>query len=104
MISAIQTLTITRPDDWHIHLRDGLALARTVPDSARTFNRVMCMPNLLPPVTTVDAANQYRARIMAHVPKNIQFDPHMALYLTDSTDPTEIAKIKQWMTDGLLEN
>lgn len=95
MKSTIQILTITRPDDWHIHLRDGLALARTVPDIARTFNRVMCMPNLVPPVTTVDAANQYRTRIMAHVPKGMEFDPQMALYLTDHTDPTEIAKIKQ---------
>ena len=93
--NASQTLTIIQPDDWHIHLRDGLALARTVPDIARVFNRVICMPNLVPPVTTVDQANEYRARIMAHVPTGIQFDPRMALYLTDNTDPAEIAKIKQ---------
>jgi len=93
--NAIQTLTITQPDDWHIHLRDGVALARTVPDIARVFNRVICMPNLVPPVTTVDQANDYRARIMAHVPQGAQFDPRMALYLTDSTNPAEIAKIKQ---------
>jgi dihydroorotase len=92
--NAVQTLTITRPDDWHIHLRDGIALARTVPDIARVFNRVICMPNLVPPVTKVEEANAYRARIMAHVPKGIQFDPRMALYLTDHTDPSEIAKIK----------
>ncbi len=89
------TLRITRPDDWHIHLRDGLALARTVQDSARAFHRVMCMPNLLPPVSTVDAAHQYRSRIMTHVPNGLQFNPQMALYLTDHTDPVEIAKIKQ---------
>lgn len=93
--NASQTLTFTQPDDWHIHLRDGLALARTVPDIARVFNRVICMPNLVPPVTTVDAANAYRARIMAHVPQGVQLDPRMALYLTDATDPAEIAKIKQ---------
>ena len=93
--NAIQTLTITQPDDWHIHLRDGVALARTVPDIARIFNRVICMPNLVPPVTTVDQANDYRARIMAHVPQGVQFDPRMALYLTDNTHPAEIAKIKQ---------
>jgi dihydroorotase len=95
MMNAPQTLTIIRPDDWHIHLRDGSALARTVQDAARTFNRVMCMPNLLPPITTVDQANQYRARIMAHVSNDIRFDPQMALYLTDYTEPAEIAKIKQ---------
>ncbi len=93
--NAAQTLTITQPDDWHIHLRDGLALARTVPDIARIFNRVICMPNLVPPVTTVDEATAYRARIMAHAPQGVQFDPRMALYLTDNTDPAEIAKIKQ---------
>ena len=93
--NAAQTITITQPDDWHIHLRDGLALARTVPDIARVFNRVICMPNLVTPVTTVEAANAYRARIMAHVPQNVQFDPRMALYLTDTTNPAEIAKIKQ---------
>jgi dihydroorotase len=93
--NAIQTLTITQPDDWHIHLRDGAALARTVPDIARVFNRVICMPNLVPPVTTVDAANAYRARIMAHVSQGVAFDPRMTIYLTDHTDPAEIAKIKQ---------
>lgn len=93
--TAARTLTITQPDDWHIHLRDGLALARTVPDIARVFNRVICMPNLVSPVTTVEKANAYRTRIMAHAPQGLQFDPRMALYLTDNTDPAEIAKIKQ---------
>lgn len=92
------TLTITQPDDWHIHLRDGLALERTVPDIAKTFNRVICMPNLVPPVKTVEEALAYRARIMAHVPKangaEVAFDPRMVLYLTDHTDPAEILKLK----------
>ena len=96
--ASAQTLTIIRPDDWHIHLRDGAALARTVPDCARTFNRVICMPNLVPPVKTVTEALAYRERIMAHLPTYDglarQFDPRMVLYLTDHTDPTEISKIK----------
>lgn len=88
----MNTLTLTRPDDWHIHLRDGLALARTVPDSAQHFHRVICMPNLVPPVKTVSDALAYRERIMAHVPEGMMFDPRMVLYLTDHTDPQEILK------------
>lgn len=90
----LNALTITRPDDWHIHLRDGAALARTVPDIARTFHRTICMPNLVPPVKTVADALAYRERIVAHVPTGVTFDPLMVLYLTDQTDPAEIAKIK----------
>jgi dihydroorotase len=89
----LNALTITRPDDWHIHLRDGAALARTVPDIARTFHRTICMPNLVPPVKTVAEALAYRERIMAHVPADTAFDPLMVLYLTDQTDPAEIAKM-----------
>lgn len=88
----MNTLTLTRPDDWHIHLRDGAALARTVPDSAQHFHRVICMPNLVPPVKTVSDALAYRERIMAQVPEGISFDPRMVLYLTDHTDPQEIIK------------
>jgi dihydroorotase len=88
----LNTLTLTRPDDWHIHLRDGAALARTVPDSAQHFHRVICMPNLVPPVKTVSDALAYRERIMAQVPEGISFDPRMVLYLTDHTDPQEIIK------------
>ena len=88
----MNTLTLTRPDDWHIHLRDGAALARTVPDSAQHFHRVICMPNLVPPVKTVSDALAYRERIMAQVPEGIRFDPRMVLYLTDHTDPQEIIK------------
>jgi hypothetical protein len=70
----LNALTITRPDDWHIHLRDGAALARTVPDIARTFHRTICMPNLVPPVKTVADTLDYRERIMAHVPAGVAFD------------------------------
>lgn len=93
--SCMNTLTLARPDDWHIHLRDGAALARTVPDSAQTFHRVICMPNLVPPVKTVAEALAYRERIMAHVPAGTAFDPLMVLYLTDHTDPSDIARIAQ---------
>lgn len=86
-------LTLTQPDDWHIHLRDGAALARTVPDAASQFQRVICMPNLTPPVKTVAEAEAYRARIMQQVPTGSTFDPLMVLYLTDHTDPDEIDKI-----------
>lgn len=93
------TLTITQPDDWHVHLRDGLALARTVPDMARTFRRVICMPNLVPPVKTVTEAIAYRERIMAYAPNQRltaeQFDPRMVLYLTDNTKPSEIIALKE---------
>ncbi len=83
-------LTIQRPDDWHVHLRDGAALARTVPDSARTMGRAIVMPNLRPPITTVAAADAYRARILAHRPAGSGFEPLMTLYLTDNTSPEEI--------------
>ncbi|MDO4223571.1 MAG: dihydroorotase [Acinetobacter sp.] len=89
----MQTLTILQPDDWHAHLRDGLALKRTVPDLARQFHRAICMPNLVPPVKTVAEAEAYRERIMAHVPEGIAFDPRMVLYFTDQTSPDEVKKI-----------
>lgn len=84
-----------QPDDWHAHLRDGEALKRTVPDLAKQFHRVICMPNLVPPVKTVEEAWAYRQRIMAHVPSGVDFDPRMVLYFTDQTDPAEVLKIKQ---------
>ncbi|SOZ36951.1 dihydroorotase [Cupriavidus neocaledonicus] len=86
-----QKLTITRPDDWHLHLRDGAALAAVLPDTARQFARAIIMPNLKPPVTTVAQAQAYRARIMAALPAGMQFEPLMTLYLTDNTSPEEIA-------------
>ncbi|MFA9438674.1 dihydroorotase [Uliginosibacterium sp. sgz301328] len=86
----MQKLTLTRPDDWHLHLRDGAALAAVVADSARRFGRAIIMPNLRPPVTTVALAAQYRERIVQAVPAGLKFEPLMTLYLTDNTSPDEI--------------
>jgi len=85
-------LTITRPDDWHLHLRDGQLLAYTVPDAARYFGRAIIMPNLLPPVLNTAQALAYRERILAHRPADSQWKPLMVLYLTDNTDPAEIER------------
>jgi len=90
----MQTLTITRPDDWHLHLRDGAALAAVLPDTARRFGRAIVMPNLKPPVTTVEQAAAYRGRILHGVPRGLTFVPLMTLYLTDNTPAAEIAKAK----------
>jgi len=87
-------LRITRPDDWHVHLRDGAVLADTVPATARYFGRAIIMPNLVPPVMTTDQALAYKARILEHVPAGSSFEPLMVLYLTDRTDPVEIEKAK----------
>ena len=89
-----QVLTLTRPDDWHLHLRDGAALAAVLPHTARQFARAIVMPNLRPPVTTVDLAEAYRKRIVAALPANSKFEPLMTLYLTDNTAPGEIALAK----------
>ena len=94
MISATTSITLARPDDWHLHLRDGQALAAVVADSARVFARAIVMPNLKPPVTTVAAAHAYRERILAKLPAGARFDPLMTLYLTDSTPADEIARAK----------
>jgi len=85
---------LTRPDDWHLHLRDDEALKSVLADSARRFGRAIVMPNLKPPVTTVAAAAAYRDRIMAALPSNSEFEPLMTLYLTDNTRPAEIHKAK----------
>lgn len=87
-------ITIARPDDWHLHLRDDSALKRTVPDTARVFSRAIVMPNLRPPVTTVDMADSYRQRILAALPDKAQFEPLMTLYLTDNTQADEIRRAK----------
>ncbi len=87
-------LTLRQPDDWHIHLRDDDALKITVPHVARQFARAIIMPNLRPPVTTVDAAAAYRDRILVARPAGSSFEPLMTLYLTDTTSPEEIAKAK----------
>ncbi|OHC68875.1 MAG: dihydroorotase [Rhodocyclales bacterium RIFCSPLOWO2_02_FULL_63_24] len=90
----MQTLTLTRPDDWHLHLRDGAALAAVLPDTARRFARAIVMPNLKPPVTTVALAGAYRERILAALPAGSRFTPLMTLYLTDNTPPTEVDAVK----------
>ena len=84
------SLTLTRPDDWHLHLRDGEALKTTVAHAARQFGRAIVMPNLKPPVTTVEQAAGYRQRILAAVPEDLSFEPLMSLYLTDKTPVEEI--------------
>ncbi len=86
------TLTIDRPDDWHVHLRDGELMQSVVGATARQFGRAIVMPNLKPPVTTVDEARAYRGRILAALPAGSDFEPLMTLYLTDNTPPDEIAK------------
>src|SRR5687768_11442756 len=85
-----QSLTLTRPDDWHLHVRDGAAMAAVVPHSAAQFGRAIVMPNLKPPVTTAAQAAAYRARILEAVPEGIAFEPLMTLYLTDRLPPEEI--------------
>jgi len=86
------TVTLTRPDDWHLHLRDGAALAAVLPATARQFARAIVMPNLRPPVTTAAAALAYRERIVAALPPGSRFQPLMTLYLTDNTPPEEIPR------------
>lgn len=88
----VSSLTITRPDDWHLHLRDGDALAAVVGASARQFARAIVMPNLRPPVTTVERARAYRERIVAALPPGADFTPLMTLYLTDNTEAEEIRR------------
>jgi dihydroorotase len=95
----VQQLTITRPDDWHLHLRDGALMQSVVPDTARQFARAIVMPNLKPPVTTTEQALAYRARIIAALPHGAKsggakFEPLMTLYLTDITSAEEIKKAK----------
>ena len=87
-------LTITRPDDWHLHLRDGAALQAVLPDTAHRFGRAIVMPNLRPPITTTDMAVAYRERIFAALPQGMSFEPLMTLYLTDNTGAQEVAKAR----------
>lgn len=95
MTSTANRLTIRRPDDWHVHLRDGAVLAGVLPYTARQFARAIVMPNLSPPVTTVAAGAAYRERIIAALPAGMDFTPLMVAYLTDGTDPEEMAKGKE---------
>lgn len=88
-------LTLTRPDDWHLHVRDGAALDTVVPHTARVFGRAIIMPNLRPPITTVEQALAYRRRIRAAAPAGCGFEPLMTLYLTERTDPEEIRRASE---------
>ncbi|MBL8437400.1 MAG: dihydroorotase [Zoogloeaceae bacterium] len=90
----MQTLSLIRPDDWHLHLRDGPALRAVVADTALRFGRAIVMPNLRPPVVTVEDARAYRERILAALPVGARFEPLMTLYLTDNTAPEEIDRAK----------
>jgi dihydroorotase len=90
----LDTLSLRRPDDWHLHLRDGAALAAVLPATARQFARAIVMPNLKPPVTTAADAVAYRQRILAALPQGLRFQPLMTLYLTDNTPPEEMARAK----------
>ena len=90
----MQQLTLTRPDDWHLHLRDGALMQSVLPDTARQFARAIVMPNLRPPVTTTALALEYRQRILAALPAGMKFEPLMTLYLTDNTSAEEIRKAK----------
>ncbi|NEX64233.1 dihydroorotase [Noviherbaspirillum galbum] len=92
--SSPARITITRPDDWHLHLRDGLAMASVLPHSARQFKRAIVMPNLKPPVTTTEQAAAYRNRILAALPDGMAFEPLMTLYLTNNTPPDEIRRAR----------
>ena len=94
MTSVLTRLTLTRPDDWHVHLRDGPAMAAVLPYTARQFGRAIVMPNLRPPVTTTALALAYRNRILSALPAGLRFTPLMTLYLTDNTPPDEIRRAK----------
>ena len=87
----IQKLTLARPDDWHLHLRDGAMLKAVLPETARHFGRAIIMPNLVPPVVTGAQAAAYKDRIMAALPEGMSFEPLMTLYLTEESDPEDIA-------------
>ena len=89
-----QQITITRPDDWHLHVRDGAALHTVVPHTAAQFGRAIIMPNLKPPVTTAEQALAYQQRILAAVSPGMSFEPLMTLYLTDNLPPEEIARAR----------
>ena len=92
MAHSPDTITIRRPDDWHVHFRDGAMLQQVAPQTARQFARAIVMPNLAPPVTTLAAARAYRDRILAAIPEGADFTPLMTCYLTDTSDPEEIAR------------
>ncbi len=92
-------ITIRKPDDWHLHVRDGEMLKAVMPFTARNFARAIIMPNLVPPVTTIADAIAYKARVMAAVPEGSGFQPLMTCYLTDDTDADEV---EQGFRDGIF--
>ena len=92
MVQVPSSLVLRRPDDWHVHLRDGAMLHAVLPATARTFARAIVMPNLRPPITTVDAALAYRSRILEALPQGLRFEPLMTAYLTDDLDPDELER------------
>ena len=95
MTAAQKTeISLRRPDDWHLHVRDGEALKAVVPHTAAQFGRAIIMPNLRPPITTAAQAVAYRERIQAAVPQGLSFEPLMTLYLTDNLPPDEIKRAK----------
>ena len=91
-MAMVEELTIQRPDDWHLHLRDGAMMAAVLPETARHFARALVMPNLVPPVVTAADARAYRDRILAALPAGTDFTPLMTLYLTEDTDPDDVAR------------
>ena len=97
-------LTLTRPDDWHLHVRDADVLSSVVPHTARQFARAIIMPNLTPPVADAAQALAYRERILAALPTGMTFEPLMTLYLTDNTSPEEILKAKQTINELLSKH
>jgi dihydroorotase len=97
-VDSVDSVTLARPDDWHLHVRDGAVLAAVLPHTARQFGSAIIMPNLRPPVTTTDMAAAYRGRILAALPKDgpgARFEPLMTLYLTDNTPPDEIRRARE---------
>ena len=105
MTAAPHTLTITRPDDWHLHVRDGEPLHTVVPHTAAQFGRAIIMPNLRPPVTTAEQALAYKQRILAAVPAGVSFEPLMTLYLTDNLPPEEMtpAAFEKMMAERMVK-
>jgi dihydroorotase len=100
----VDTLTLTRPDDWHLHVRDGDALQTVVPHTAAQFARAIIMPNLKPPVTTVAQALAYAGRIRSAVPAGASFEPLMTLYLTDNLSPDEIARARDTRSTAMPDS
>src|SRR5207237_9087855 len=95
MSASVDRLVITRPDDWHVHLRDGPMLRAVAPATARVFARAIVMPNLRPPVTSVETAKAYRDRIRGELPADSRFESLMTLYLTDRNTVSDVAKARE---------